>query len=44
MRWPMTDLAIPQPKPWVMGIAPYVPGKSAGAKGSNVHGQRHTRI
>ncbi|HWW58326.1 MAG TPA: histidinol-phosphate transaminase, partial [Sphingopyxis sp.] len=22
-----------QPKPWISGIAPYVPGKSAGADG-----------
>lgn len=29
----MTDLAIPQPKPWVMGIAPYVPGRSKGDDG-----------
>ena len=29
----MTSLPVPQPKPWVMGIAPYVPGRATGEDG-----------
>lgn len=29
----MTNPTVPQPKPWVMGIAPYVPGRATGDDG-----------
>lgn len=31
MSSPLTDA--PEPKPWIMGIAPYVPGRASGADG-----------
>ena len=32
----MTDAAAPQPKPWIMGIAPYIPGRSTTDDGRTV--------